>query len=472
MFMTNDMTTNAKTPSTAKTLIKPAGFSFTAKLPLYNGPFNVGMMDIETKPLAQSDSSEIKGMPYKRGLLVRIYYPTTVTSNSCKKPHWLPISPLYALGYSSFLNLPWIIGRMLVSPLTSKVTIPSYWQTPLAHPSDTQTTIPSIPHRLPVVVFSHGLAGMRTTYSTLCGSLAAKGFIVLVPEHSDGSACATIRQSNSSTSTQHEHIAYLRPDKTSVLPGETTDDYLLRLRRAQVEIRADEVDACIEILKKLDMGSFDPKDNLIGNHAESGPCIDSFKSRVDFQHMVMAGHSFGGATTITVLSRPNMPFRCGIILDPWMFPVHNPNVTVPYLSIQSETFHWKTNLDQMRSMMGLVPYSNTTDSTAASTVLTTSTLQHPHTRFGYIRHTAHNNPSDFSGLFPTVIQWAGQAGSADALRVYRINDDWMCEFIATIYEQMELKLPRSAEYKIGQEQDEMIAVGDQAWNDLYSRLKK
>lgn len=37
--------------------------------------------------------------------------------------------------------------------------------------------------QLPVIVFSHGLAGIRTTYSTICTDLASHGFIVAAIEH-------------------------------------------------------------------------------------------------------------------------------------------------------------------------------------------------------------------------------------------------------------------------------------------------
>jgi platelet-activating factor acetylhydrolase len=42
----------------------------------------------------------------------------------------------------------------------------------------------------PLVLFSHGLAGTRTTYSVLCAHLAAQGRVVLALEHRDGSGPA------------------------------------------------------------------------------------------------------------------------------------------------------------------------------------------------------------------------------------------------------------------------------------------
>ena len=36
---------------------------------------------------------------------------------------------------------------------------------------------------MPVIIFSHGLGGMRTTYSGICCDLASHGYIVVSVEH-------------------------------------------------------------------------------------------------------------------------------------------------------------------------------------------------------------------------------------------------------------------------------------------------
>jgi platelet-activating factor acetylhydrolase len=41
--------------------------------------------------------------------------------------------------------------------------------------------------KFPLVIFSHGLAGTRTTYSQYCSALASEGYVVLSIEHKDGS---------------------------------------------------------------------------------------------------------------------------------------------------------------------------------------------------------------------------------------------------------------------------------------------
>lgn len=42
--------------------------------------------------------------------------------------------------------------------------------------------------RFPIMVFSHGLGGMRTTYSYICADIASHGWVVAAVEHRDGSA--------------------------------------------------------------------------------------------------------------------------------------------------------------------------------------------------------------------------------------------------------------------------------------------
>ena len=45
---------------------------------------------------------------------------------------------------------------------------------------------------LPVVMFSHGVAGMRTTYSAVCCDLASHGYLVAAIEHRSVCVCVCV----------------------------------------------------------------------------------------------------------------------------------------------------------------------------------------------------------------------------------------------------------------------------------------
>ena len=62
------------------------------------------------------------------------------------------------------------------------------------------------PSKYPLIIFSHGLAGTRNTYSNYCAALAASGNVVLAIEHRDGSGPAIL---NPSSDGRGELMTYL-----------------------------------------------------------------------------------------------------------------------------------------------------------------------------------------------------------------------------------------------------------------------
>ena len=46
-----------------------------------------------------------------------------------------------------------------------------------------EDAVPASDAKFPVVIFSHGLTGCRTSYSLVCSEIASHGFVVAAMEH-------------------------------------------------------------------------------------------------------------------------------------------------------------------------------------------------------------------------------------------------------------------------------------------------
>ncbi|KAI8908503.1 platelet-activating factor acetylhydrolase [Gorgonomyces haynaldii] len=308
-------------------------------LPEYLGEYPVGCADIE---------------PTDSNILVRLYYPSV---ESEKKLKWLPKASFYAGGYGSFMMVPKVFSYMFSAPIMCLFSKPA---------GDCPPIHDKTPSKLPVIVFSHGLSGMRTTYSTLCGNLASCGFIVVAMEHGDGSGCITSRGD--------KVIEYEHPDLTKILK-EDREQYLRNWRKSQLAFRRQEIRHALELVKKLDAGVFEQS----SNRREASVDWTLFKDRIDHDNMAL------GATSITLLEEEH-PFKCATILDPWMDAVSECKAP--------QKFHWNTNLKQ------LVSYYQQPDMPKES-------------QFGIIKGTAHNDVSDFSLLFSLAMRAVRLCGPID-----------------------------------------------------------
>ena len=324
---------------------------------------------------------------------MRIYYPAD-PSPPLKRAFWLPKTLMYLKGYFDYLRIP-VWAAYLLTPYFSFVRCLAIENAPLLKQ---QHSDGGLPHSLGVVFFSHGLCGMRTAYSQLCSALTARGFVVVALEHADGTACVTSRD--------NEIIPYLRLD-----PNDDMDN-LRKIRNNQVKTRSCEVLAAFQLLQSINEGSYCPSENKRG--AEIGAFdLGSFKGRLDLKNAVIYGHSFGGATVIQVCTDYPDLFRAAIALDPWMFPLQltEPKlITIPVLSIQSETFHSDENFQHLVEL-----------------------LHHPQAskkdRFGVVLETRHSDVSDIMSLLHNTLKKFDQCGTLHPKTVMSIYDQWVTDFI-------------------------------------------
>ena len=158
--------------------------------------------------------------------------------------------------------------------------------------------------RLPLVIFSHGLFGTQDMYLQLLRDIASHGAVVVAPTHNDG------------TSSYNPHvIPYVSPPKEMVYDNK---EEVCAFRKPFLEKRDAELNEVLSGLKEHP---------IWGSH-------------IDFEKVILAGHSFGGATVMHYGSNhDDVNIKGYLLYDTWTHPVEEEvQVTRPFLAVQSESF--------------------------------------------------------------------------------------------------------------------------------------
>lgn len=425
---------------------------FFRPLPRYTGPYSVGIMDIEVPVEEPRVFSNIRRHHHHllklETCLMAIYYPSELGSGQGRDPGgykqwsretWLPRPRIeLAKGYSKFAGLPELILVPLFAATTMFTKIPAFRNAaPAKHwpPRDCarsdgyrvkseQGPPPSGERdspQFPLLIFSHGLGGSRTVYSSVCGEFASYGFVVCAIEHRDGSGPRTYvnhskeRETSIEEVGKHRHIDHRpkqkerRYDKIDYVwpknnPYDTmpdnSDGVDLELRSAQLELRLAEIEAAYEVLKSIceGRGADVAAKNLrrkgyIGSSSRGLDGVDwnTWRDLFYQDQVTIFGHSFGAATVAEVLrNAKRFPWvGQGVIYDIWGGPVRplegelRNSIQHPLLGINSEAFmYWQENFDTISSLM-----NEAKEHGCPAWLLT-------------VRGTVHISQSDFSILYP------------------------------------------------------------------------
>ncbi len=219
----------------------------------------------------------------------------------------------------------------------------------------------------PVVVFSHGLGCARFTYSQICYDIASHGFVVIAPEHRDGSGCSSFWKEKEAPRAfiPHRRVHH--------------DENEYEVRNSQVHTRASEASKALDLAFNINAGN--AIENTIPlSYDYEAPDLTVFENAFDLERPVMTGHSFGGATTLLTLGKDSR-FEAGIALDAWLFPIRDENdldskVTQSVMFINTESFLNEDNLRKMET------FANSTENEHAERVC------------HYIRGSVHQNHID------------------------------------------------------------------------------
>ena len=159
--------------------------------------------------------------------------------------------------------------------------------------------------------------------------------VVAAVEHRDGSAAATFVMEDG----KKKWIPFRR-----IL--DTEKEYTVR--NEQLHQRVAEVRRCLDVVIKLGKG--EPVENILPDADKFNLCM--LAGSMELSKPVMAGHSYGGATTVLTLAKDER-FHHGLALDGWLFPLKDEAVSPnqPIVFINTESFMNRDNIAKMKTFL-------------------------------------------------------------------------------------------------------------------------
>jgi platelet-activating factor acetylhydrolase len=320
----------------------------SSKLPAYAGPYEVGVVDIEA-PVEKRNIGDavFKGTNTPafalETVLFSVYYPAVKEFRSSKPHHpWVGNIPQQAEGYARFAGVSnslvsnvfsWALWTLIGSTtVPANVDIPIHGMANRYQDYEYETPIDNegLP-QFPVIVFSHGMASSRTSYTQWCGELASLGFVVAAIEHRDGSGPGTAVMLKNGSPREVFLISESMLD-----PQPETSDF----KAMQVAMRLAEIEETVKVLRQINDG-FGQK-VYITNSREEGEDLAGWKGRLNMGRVVIGGHSYGATTALQALKDAPCearPFVGGIVLDPGKHSGHlNDDIDVPIMVVHSQSW--------------------------------------------------------------------------------------------------------------------------------------
>jgi dienelactone hydrolase len=268
-------------------------------LPAPGGPFTVGM-GIETWTDTSRPETFTVNPNDSRRIVVQYWYPAedpdqgdnqgkgrTQTINQSNAYPYIDHPDKRLSAFAKTMGLP----RFLVEHIRDVKT----------HSLLNQPIHPGV-NALPLIVFSHGLGGMKSQNSIQAEELASQGYVVIGADHAfdayltifDDGSTADYRSSSTDISNEAEFWAARGP---------------------QLQARTRDIRFILDVIQSH---SKEAQDSVATS-------TRSLWQRIDPDRIGVFGHSFGGATSLMALSQ-DPRIRAAIALDGWMVPV--PEATI------------------------------------------------------------------------------------------------------------------------------------------------
>ena len=266
-------------------------------IPFQDIPAPTGSFSVGTRIFNWEDNKREEWFTEKEGdfrkIVVQVWYPADEVTG----------------GPSPYLDF----AQHRVRPISKQVELPPFM---IKHIQDVNSNsylnaaLKSDSESYPLVIFSHGLGGMRMQNTIQMEELASRGFIAIAMDHAYD-ANITIFDDGSSA------------DYRSAIVGKVTTEEFWDIRLPQINTRVADVSYVLDHIQEMQGGD------------------DVFWSMIDLERVGIMGHSFGGGTAIVASYRDKRLDAC-IVLDGWLVPIEQSiiksGLTIPFL-FMGQT-HW------------------------------------------------------------------------------------------------------------------------------------
>ena len=229
-----------------------------------------------------------------RELMVQIWYPSDETPNIESNPYMDNLN-VRIPEFSKQIGLP----KFFINHIT-EIKTQSYHNIPIS----TNKT------QFPVIVFSHGLGGMRVQNTAYVQELVSHGFIVIAMDHTYDANITIFPDAS-----KHYYDSDLPEGLT-----DSTEVYQIRYK--QLKTRRDDVSY---VLNQLEKFNANPK--------------NKFYKKLKLDKVGIFGHSFGGATSISSGFHDNR-IGASLSLDGWFeilpHEILNNGLSIPFFHLGQE----------------------------------------------------------------------------------------------------------------------------------------
>ncbi|KAK9420130.1 hypothetical protein SUNI508_06658 [Seiridium unicorne] len=346
------------------------GSAYAVLLPNPTGPFWVAVSVNTLTDATHMDPFAPDDMPQHRRVLISTFIPLNITTAPCVSRATPYMTPLVAGDYDILAGSVGLPNTTFASLTMQLCDVPRHAFCSRVHSDQYETA--KTPR--PLVLFSPGFGQSRLLYGAMARSLASEGYIVV-----------TVNHPYDATVIEFTDGSFVRAANIST-DDETALEMVIQVRVADISFVIDQLQNSTTLRQPIENGA----------------------STVDFDRIIMCGHSLGGAASAATMLTESRILG-GIDLDGRFFsPVTEIGVDRPFLEIGRPNHHdedptWDefynhTGAERIEISINATNHSSFTDYPAIMTALN-------------LTDTAKESLQDFLGTG----DWAGIDGIIKSL---------------------------------------------------------